>query len=147
MGAAKAIGGLLVFVAGVLVLLIALDFLNILEIFTSANPEYIDNIMYYSYVWPAAGPNYPYIGLILAIFAIIGGILGMAGKKAGGAIALLIGALWFIGGFLLASVPILFPMSAIFFWTDQITIPNGLIAIEAIICLLGSSLILASRED
>lgn len=139
MGAAKTIGGLLVFIAGVLVLLVALQFLGILTIFPSS--------LLYAYVLLFAGDAYQYVGLLLAIVVIVSGIIGMAGKKAGGVIALLIGVLWLMGGFLLSSVPLIFPMSAIYFWTDQIVIPNGIIAIEAIICFLGGLLIVASGED
>jgi len=141
MGAAKVIGGLLALVAGILSLLVALDLLIGIGIFGASISIYIGAII-------LAGEFYIYLGLIFAIIAIIGGIVGMAGKKAGGGIALIIAVIWLIGGFLASSVPLLFPMSAMLLWTGQIAIGGvGIISIEAIICLVGGILVLAGGSD
>jgi len=146
MGAAKAIGGILGLVSGVLVLLVALDLMIGLGIFglTATTMTYAALILLY-------GTTVIYINLVIAIIALLGGILGLAGKKAGGGLALAAGIIWLIGGFLIASVPYLLPFSAIMAWTDQIIIismPNVyFISIEAILCLVGGIMILAGGSD
>ena len=98
-----------------------------------------------------AEPSILYIQLIVALIAVVGGILGLAGKRAGGALALIAGVVWLIGGFLWGTVIILTPLSAIFGWTSQIAIPVGsdyiIITVEAILSVVGGIMILPGGKD
>ncbi|MHA1279909.1 MAG: hypothetical protein ACTSQ8_22135 [Candidatus Helarchaeota archaeon] len=142
MSGLRVVGGLLALAAGVLSLLVPLDLLVGIGIFDPTKLGFT-----YGLLALVNGDIYVYLGLIFAILAIIGGLVGMA-KKAGGGIALIIGIIWIIGGFIMVSVPILFPMSAMLLWTDQIVIgTTGVLTIEAILCLVGGILILASSSD
>ena len=148
MGAAKAIGGLLALVGGILALLVPLDWLLGLNIFNYLSAGGIAT----GVIWALAGDIYWYIGLILAVIVVLGALIGMAGKKIGGALTLLVGLLWLLGGIIWTSVPQIAPVSGLLFWTDQIIIQAGLfdvyiISFEAILALFGGLLILVSSSE
>lgn len=95
-------------------------------------------------------PEIVYIQLFLAFLALLGGILALVGKKAGGYLALMVGVLWLMGGFIFNAAPQLFPLSAILAWINQIVITFGfdvyIITFEAVFCLLGGIIILAGSK-
>ena len=138
MSGLKVFGGLLGLVAGVLAALVCLDLIIGIGIFTEIY------MLAFALVH-ALSPWATYINLALAVLALIGGILGMSGSKGGGALLLVVGVVWLIGGF--AGISEIFPYSAIFAWTGQLTISGSLVTVEAICCLLGGIFILAGGDD
>jgi hypothetical protein len=139
MGAARVVGGILALAAGVLSLLVALDLMIGIGLFGLTFGYMIQGMAASIY------PMVLYVQLILAILAILGGILALAGKKAGGIIALIVAIVWLAGGFiwtLSTATVFLLPFSAILAWTDQIIFMTSgtIISIEAIICLVGGIL-------
>ena len=141
MGAAKAVGGILALAGSALVLLLALDMIIGLGIFTPGANLYSMAVIA---AWMIEGDVVIYIQLVIAIVGLVGAIVGFA-KKAGGALALIAGVIWLIGGFV--GLAILWPLSALGMWTGQLLVGANFISIEAILCLVGGILILASGSD
>ncbi|HUY00959.1 MAG TPA: hypothetical protein VMV49_15460 [Candidatus Deferrimicrobium sp.] len=139
MSALKAVGGILALAGGVLVVLLVLDMMIGLGIFTSMY------MMTYAVLVMVYGELFIYINLVIAILAVVGGILALAGKKAGGALALIAGIVWLIGGF--ANLAMIFPVSAIYAWTGQLVIGGFLLSIEGILALVGGILALSGGSD
>ncbi|MDD1777746.1 MAG: hypothetical protein LUQ65_06205 [Candidatus Helarchaeota archaeon] len=98
MGALKIVGGIFALVAGVLVLLVPLAILLDLPIFDPTMMAALYGGIH------AIEPMATYVNLILAILAIVGGILGLAGKKAGGVLALIAAIIWILGMIILAYI-------------------------------------------
>ncbi|MFX1293776.1 MAG: hypothetical protein ACFFD2_02785 [Promethearchaeota archaeon] len=135
------------FIMCVLVLLFTVDLLVGIGIFNVVNSYTFGTAV----VKLGTGLIVIYISLIIAIIGLIGAIVGLAGKKVGGALVLIAGGLWLIGGFLLGSMPQLWPLSGIGAWTGIILIQSGsivyFISIEAILCILSGISILAGGDD
>ncbi|MFW9786826.1 MAG: hypothetical protein ACFFE1_04080 [Candidatus Thorarchaeota archaeon] len=138
MGVAKGIGGTLVLVGGVLSLLVPLEFLVGLGLFDVLQLGFT-----YGIIASYAGEFYVYFHLIIAIVAILGGIIGFT-RKVGGGIAIAVGALMIIGGFV--DVYFLFPMSALLLWTGQIFLGPGILTIEAILIVVGGILCIVGGD-
>lgn len=141
MGALKVVGGIFSIIGGTLVLLVTLALMVNLPLF---NPVLLStfygsiNITY---------PEITWVNLGLAVLAIVGGILGCAGKKnAGGALALAAAVYWTIDGFLLvfALNNLFTPYSAFLLWT---TVSIWIFSIEALLTLLGAIFMLSAGED
>ena len=129
MSALKVIGGILALVGAVFVLITPV--LAMIEYGFS-----MDSLIYL--LWP--------------LLALIGGILGLAGKKAGGWLALIVGLIWVIFGvlvmtpvgqawmlYLITLMPYLTVLLGFTIW--------GPITIEAVLVLVGGILILAGGDD
>jgi len=142
MGALKIVGGIFSLVGGVLVLLVPLAILLNIPLF---DPTML--AMTYGGIH-AVVPLATYINIILAALAIVGGILGMAKKRAGGALSLVAAIVWMLGMILITFVGIslimLTPYSALLVWTG---IGLWLFTIESIVVLLGGIFILAGGSD
>jgi len=125
MSAGRIVGGIIALVAGVLLLFGAIiAFMEYTMDFT--DPMFLSN-------------------LIIAIIIIVGGILGIVQKTAGGILALIGGAISLIGALLAlyASFYYLWPLSVFFF-----IYPSWLtyyFPIEAIIAIVGGIIILVSK--
>lgn len=147
MGALKVVGGILALAGAALALLVALDLLIGLGIF---NYMTFGGSFHMATALLSNNINI-YIGLALALLAIVGAILGMAGKRFGGIFALIAGALWLLGGLMWLQMPMLAPMSAMLIWTGQINFMAFpmiyVISIEAILCLIGGILVLAGGSS
>ncbi|NVM53707.1 MAG: hypothetical protein HWN66_08385 [Candidatus Helarchaeota archaeon] len=137
MGAAKTVGGILALTGGTLVLIWCLIVAGIM--FAAPTPFIIGWI----------------INLLLAMLGLVGGILGLVGKKAGGALALIAGLVWILLMVLLSmgvfgdpitnweTWAMLAPYSL--FGAYVYAIPY--ITLEGLLCLIGGILILAGGED
>lgn len=144
MSALKIFGGLIALVAGILVLLPTLDLLGV----TTISMPYI--LGYYLYMW-AYSNTFVWINMILVIVVILGGLIGIAGKKAGAVLVLAAAILWIIGGFANA-LSGMENFLAISFYTamtgdNLIGAPDGFVTLEAILALVGGLCILAGRSN
>lgn len=133
MGALRAVGGILALIGAALVL-----FMQVLFIL-----------------------NFGFYGgfillMILPILALVGGILAIAGKRAGGIIALIVGCLWLVFGILvfsgvyipwLSDICFLEPIFSVFLIYLSITIWSIFILVETILVLLGGILATAAKSD
>lgn len=139
MGVVKVAGSVLVLAGGVLSLLIPIELLfgwfGLFDLLLLG--------FTYGLIVASIGEFYIYFGLILAILTILGGIIGFR-KKAGGGIALVVGAIMILGGFV--NAPLLFPMSAMLLWTGQFFVGPGVLTIEAILIVVGGILCLAGGD-
>jgi hypothetical protein len=131
MSAAKIIGGILALVGGVFILLQILGFW---PLFFAGLEETTCLIL-----------NMTFVGL-----AIVGGILGLVGKKAGGILAIIAGALAIVFGILTVYFtgtemlwPLSFFTSTLHWFTPPIHLFAG-ISIEALLMLGGGITIVAS---
>jgi hypothetical protein len=143
MSALKVIGGLIALVAGILVLLPVLQLLGV-------------SILSLPYIWQymiievLIGNTFLYINLILVILIILGGLLGIAGKKVGAVFVLIAVILWIIGGLTLSGLEALLPISFSTAMTGNEligTTGDWFVTLEAIIALLGGILILAGKSE
>jgi len=148
MSALKALGGILALVGGALVLLLDLLWLFSIDV-TAIFP--VTAGLFAMALAVGMEPAILYIQLIVGLIAVIGGILGLAGKRAGGALALIAGVIWLIGGFLWGNVVILTPLSSFLGWTNLIVISTGssaiVITVEAILSVVGGIMILPGGKD
>ena len=142
MSALKVLGGLIALVAGVLVLLPVLELLGVSIIS-------FDYLWHYSFVEFLIGNTFIYINLVLAILAILGGIIGIAGKKVGAVLVLIAAIVWIIGGLTISGLESLVPISFYTAMTGNSLIGSGdwFLTLEAILALIGSLLILAGRSN
>ncbi|MFX1293731.1 MAG: hypothetical protein ACFFD2_02560 [Promethearchaeota archaeon] len=133
MGAAKAVGGILALAGSAMVLIFCLLYMN--SAFFLGGPFVIGWI----------------INLLLSVLALVGSIVGLAGKKVGGALALIAGLWWLLMDILLTAGIIsglsffgimVIPYSL--FATYVVYIPY--ITLESILCLIGGILILADSD-
>lgn len=140
MSAGKVFGGLLALIGGVFVLIAV--FLNT-SAFSSGNEDLVIRWI---------------INLIVSLFAIIGGILAIASKSSGGALALIAGImafLMFLIAYLVNSADLLFwfyPYSGFFEltgWGYFTLIGSGVvwvISFEGFLIFLGAIIILSSHD-
>ena len=127
MGIGKLIGGILALAAGAMILI---------GLFLWMNGDGVTLDM------PIAWWN-----IASSAVAIVGGILGLLGKKIGGILALIVGALWIIGGILaITYVTIDFVALSVtlYYWIYDFTY---VVSIEAIIAIVGGILLLVSSSD
>ena len=142
MSALKVLGGLIALIAGILVLLPVLGLLGV-------------SIISFNYIWQynlvviLIGNTFVYINLVLAILAILGGIIGIAGKKVGAILVLIAAIVWIIGGLTLSGLESLVPISFYTAMTGNSLIGSGdwFLTLEAILALLSGLLILAGRSN
>lgn len=138
MSGLKVAGGIVALIGSVLVLLsVILGYLGVISLFQSVF---------------AAVPINGIINLILALVALVGAILGMKGKRSGGALALAIGIVFILMGILMLMFEVTNPILALTFMPASLFV--GLIGIglgpatfEAIMILVGGILILAGGKD
>ncbi|MHA1276483.1 MAG: hypothetical protein ACTSQI_14530 [Candidatus Helarchaeota archaeon] len=128
MGIGKIIGSILALASGLFVL-ISVFFLNI------------------KYHVPLS-ETWMLVDLLLAILVIVGGILGLTGKKWGGAFALIGGAVWLVGMLLAMTAGVWEIMIVSIFW---IFFPSTIEVIyfgiiEIMLAIIGGIIILASGE-
>ncbi len=141
MGALKAVGGIIGLVSGILVFIIAMG--RVLG-------DNFFNLPYFDiWNWLILGtPALMWINLIFSIVVIIGGFLGLIGKRAGGAILLIIGLLWIIGAILpemgVSSLLFLYPMS---FFVAMSNAFLWVLTIESILIVIAGIMILAGGAD
>ena len=137
MSAGRVVGGIIALVAGIFVLIPAILLYTGGQIDSYIAMEYWDFVINWI------------LYLVVAVIAIIGGILGLASKGGGapaliaGLIALIMGLLW-----ILNVLPLYVPISLF----QSIIIPGIIftlfgISIEAIMMILGGVIMLASRGD
>ncbi len=145
-GAAKA-GGILALIGGALVLLEAILGMLGIPIFGS-----IFEATQYGLL--QASTTYLIIALALGALALIGGILALAEKKAGGVIALIVAIIWIIPGLLLLFSPLILfqvPFLAFLqppsFFFAMLGIGIWIFTIEGILVLVGGILGLTASGD
>jgi hypothetical protein len=126
MGALKVVGGLLALAGGVLVLI-----------------SWITLVMAYLPITS----SWSLINLVAIVLAILGGILGLAGKKAGGVLALIAALIWILGIILVAIDPVnlswMFPMS----YLSALISLDIFVTYESVLVLLGAIFILAGGSE
>ncbi|TFG05210.1 MAG: hypothetical protein EU536_02565 [Promethearchaeota archaeon] len=126
MGALKVVGGILALAGGVLVFIawitligIGMDFLSLFSL----------------------------VNLVAIILSIIGGILGIAGKRAGGGLALVGALIWILGIILIYIDPMTFLFMLPMSWLGGYIPVDIIISWESLIVLLGSIFILAGGSE
>ena len=135
MSVLRTVGGILSLFVGILSLLMPLAVLFDLPLLNAMTLKIV------------CGPIPTYINLIIACFAIVGGILGLKTvRKAGGVFALVAGAMWTLGGVLHVyfNTFVMAPYSFLGLWTG---IYWWIFTIEATLVLLGSIFILADNSE
>ncbi|MFX1295770.1 MAG: hypothetical protein ACFFD2_13075 [Promethearchaeota archaeon] len=134
MGTVKVVGGILALAGGAMVLILCLLIANL---YLAGSMEMLLNWI---------------VNFIIAILAIIGSLMGIAGKKVGGILAFIAGLWWTIFGILISANiismfssigMILLPASLIGYYL----VPLPYITIEGILCILGGLLLLAGSSD
>ena len=136
MSALRNAGGILSLISGILVLPIPLALLFNLPLLNAIG------------LVIAFGPIAIYVNLLLACFAIVGGILGiMKVKKAGGVLALVAAAMWALGGALhhFFNLNIIVPYSLILLLWARVML--WFFTVEAILGLLGGTFMLIDRSN
>ncbi|NVM31723.1 MAG: hypothetical protein HWN65_22990 [Candidatus Helarchaeota archaeon] len=145
MGALKTVGGVFALVAGTLnIVVLLLAYMG-----AAVTPM----ILIYS-LSLAVSPIGGIIGLALNGLLLVGGILGLAGKKAGGILALIAAAFIMLEGILISFVfnPFTQPELILMFnpWSffvGFVGLSISFLTIEAILGLLGGIFILAGGSD
>ena len=135
MGAAKIVGGILVLVGGAFILILLLMWMNFL----------IDGQWDEISCW--------ILNAAICSLAIVGGILGLVGKRSGGILAIIAGAVAILFGLItvyvtwdMATWPISF-FTSILLWFPEPTHIFAGITIESLLILAGGIVIVASGSE
>ena len=135
MGAAKIIGSILALAGGAFVLIMLFVYINYL---TEGEPDYMS-------CW--------FLNAVIVCLAIIGGILGLVGKRAGGILALIAGIIAIVFGLITVFVtwdistwPLSFFTSYLGWFHEPIHMFAG-ITLESLLILAGGIVITASGSE